>query len=649
MIAAALVLTSVFAVGIFAAPASAETLHQALTATYQTNPRIDAERARLRATDEEVSRAQSGWRPTVQGQADYGMRQSTSKPSTSSGGESQPWSYGVTLSQPIFNGFRTDNAISEAEAQVRAARESLRLVEAQTLLEAATAYSDVVRDVALVRLNAHNVAVLSKEMTAAEARRGVREITRTDVAQARARQARAVSALDEARANLKASRATFIRVIGHKPGRLVQPRPVHKLLPRTLDEGLRAADRQNPSVIAALYREQASRHTVDRIRGEMLPDVRLEAGYTRSFDTTSGLDEDQSASVVGRVRVPLYQGGEVSARVRQAKHTHVSRIQEIEQTRSEVQANATAAWSRLQAARARLRSDAAQVEANRVALEGVRAEERVGQRTLLDVLNAEQELLDAETTQVRTRRDATVAVYTLLGAIGRLDATGLELGSDVYDPDVHYHEVRGKWYGTSIASKRERRPILVDEDGEGEGLQLVETAPDTDLAGDETGSIASSKGLAGAAGGRRESQPWGGPIVLPGHVPGGAATGIAMPSAGTPAWFPAGGGAPVARAPAPPPPPTASRSAEAAVTRAHAAARRAAGARPVASSALTTVAPRQPKPPGATRANTSPPPAALRRPVVTGSLPVVMLRGSRAPEAAETEARPPAARGSFTD
>ncbi|MEZ5843798.1 MAG: TolC family outer membrane protein [Hyphomicrobiaceae bacterium] len=615
---------------VLAAPrARAETLHEALTATYQTNPRIDAERARLRASDEEVARARSGWRPTVQGQADYGMRQSVTKPTSSSSGESQPWSYGVTLSQPIFNGFRTANAVAEAEAQVRAARENLRLVEAQTLLEAATAYADVVRDAALVRLNVHNVEVLTKELTAAEARRGVREITRTDVAQARARRARAVSALDEARANLKASRATFIRVIGHKPGRLVQPGAGHKLAPRTIEEALRIADRQSPSVIAALYREQASRHSVDRIRGEMLPEVRLEAGYSRSFETSSGLDDDQTASIVGRLRVPIYQGGEVSARVRQAKHTHVSRLQEVEQARAEVQANATAAWSRLQAARARLRSDAAQVEANRVALEGVRAEERVGQRTLLDVLNAEQELLDAETARVRTRRDATVAVYTLLAAVGRLDATGLELGSDVYDPDVHYHRARGRWYGTSIAARADRRPILIDDDSDGDGLQLVETDP-FDGSFEETGSLGRVPPRGGeVAPSGANGQPWGGPIVLPGHVPGGASSGLATPAAGSPAWFPTSG-AGTAPSRHPPTSATATRTRKPAARPTVARRHRSAPAGEMRPRAEATVALR---------------PAALPRPVVTGSLPVVMLRGSAAGAA---PARP-VVRGSFSD
>jgi len=433
-----------------------ETLKQALTSAYSTNPHLDAERARLRAVDEEGPKARAGWKPIVNGRATYGFYNRESKPVSTSDGRGEQSSYGLTLSQPLFTGFRTRNAVSEAEARIRAAREKLRGVEATTLLAAATAYADVVRDQQLVALNQKNVDVLMQELRAAETRRAVREITLTDVAQARARHAGALSALDLARANLRSSRADFRRVVGHVPGRLSRPRVVSKLLPRSLREAVKIGLVESPLVGAALYEEQAARFSVDKVWGELLPQVRLEANYDRNFGVSNFVSQQDAATIMGRVTVPLYQGGETRARVRQAKHTHVSRIQEIEQARSDARANITSAWSQLMAARARLQSDNVQVSAAKLALDGVRTEEKVGQRSLLDVLNAEQEVVQARTALARTQRDTIVAHFSLLGAIGRLDASYLTLDTEHYDPVAHYEEAKNKWFTVSVAPLRGR-------------------------------------------------------------------------------------------------------------------------------------------------------------------------------------------------
>lgn len=449
-------------------PVGAESLREAMRSAYLSNPRLDAERARLRATDEEVPRALSGYRPTVSGLAEVGRQRVASDPVTPGAGTTSPWGYEVALRQPIFNGFRTTNAVHEAEATVRAGREDLRLVESQTLLDAVIAYLDVVRDTALLRLREQNVAVLTRELEAAEARRQVREVTRTDVAQTRARRARAVSAADVARADLKVSRATFERVVGHPAERLYEPPLRNPHLPRTITEALAIAEQESPNVASALYREAAARYSVERIRGELLPEVTLEASYQHRSEVSRLIDEQDTASVSGRVSVPFYQGGEVSARVRQAKHTHVSRLQEIEQARTETQANVTAAWSRLMAARAQLKSDEVQVEASRTALEGVREEEKVGQRTLLDVLNAEQELLDAQVALVATRRDLVVAGYALLAAMGRLLAEPMGLTHEIYDAQAHYDEVRHRWFGLSITHAGGRKEMVQARDADDE-------------------------------------------------------------------------------------------------------------------------------------------------------------------------------------
>lgn len=430
--------------------ACAETLREALASAYRSNPRLDAERARLRAVDEDVPRALSGYRPRVTGSADGGLSRLETKPDTASEGEARPWGYSVTVSQTVFNGFRTGNQVSEAEAQVRAGREQLRSVEQQVLLEAVTAFADVVRDREVLRLREANVAALSREVTATEARRSAREVTRTDVAQAKARLARALSQQDLARGNVRASRAAFERTIGHAPGNLVPPTPPRSHLPRSLDEALAATEQESPVILAALYREAAERHGVARIRGEFLPELRLEANYGNRYRLQGGIDEQSAASVTGRLSMPFYEGGETAARVRQAKHRHVSRLQDIEQARREAQATVTQAWSRFQATRGQLKADVMGVEAAQTALEGVREEERAGQRTVLDLLNAEQELQDAQVQVVSTKRELVVAAYALLAQMGRLSAAELELTGTVYDPEAHYEEVRNRWFGIGI-------------------------------------------------------------------------------------------------------------------------------------------------------------------------------------------------------
>ena len=440
-----------------ATTAHAETLRQALSAAYKYNPRIDAERARLRATDEEVARANSGYRPRLSASADVGLQHSETRPSSAGNGTTAARGYAVNLTQNLFNGFQTTNAVNEAEAGVRAGRESLRDVERAVLLDAVTTYMDVVRDQAVVRLQENTVKVLARELKATEDRFAVGEVTRTDVAQAQARRAGAVSALDAAQANLKSSRAAYERTIGNPPSNVADPGPPDRFLPASLNESISAAEQENALIVAALYREQAARFTVERIRGELLPSAQLEAQWSERFDSSKTLDESEQGTITGRFNIPIYQGGEVAARVRQAKHTHVSRLQEIEQVRTEVKAAAIAAWSRLQAARAQVQSDRAQVQANQTALTGVREEEKVGQRTLLDVLNAEQELLNAQVQLVTDERNLVVAGYTVLSAIGRLDAERLAVANYVYDPEIHYEEVRRKWYGLSITHHDGRR------------------------------------------------------------------------------------------------------------------------------------------------------------------------------------------------
>ena len=437
-------------VGAGSQPAFAESLNDAMAQAYRTNPRIDAERARLRATDEDVARAMSGFRPVITGNADVNYQHTNTRPATTSEGTTHPKGYSVDLVQPIFSGLQTVNAVNEQEANVRAGRETLRNVEQTVLLEAVSAYMDVVRDESIVRLRENNVSVLSNELKATKDRFSVGEVTRTDVAQAEARRAAAVSNLDLARANLKASRAAYQRVMGTPPGPVKEPKGYERLLPASLDVAISVGTHEYPTVVSSLYLEQAAKFAVDRIRGELLPQFQVEASYTDRYDSSTSIDKAETGLVTGRLRVPLYEGGEVYARVRQAKEIQISRLQDIEQARVDAEARVVSAWSQLQAARAQLVSDRAQVQANTTALTGVREEERVGQRTLLDVLNAELELLASQVQLVQTQRNLVVFSYTVLSAVGKLDVVSLGLTELAYDPEAHYRETRWRPWGTSI-------------------------------------------------------------------------------------------------------------------------------------------------------------------------------------------------------
>jgi outer membrane protein len=450
-----------FAVAAMPVAAQAETLKDALAAAYLFNPTLKAARAQLRATDEEVARAKSGFRPTITGDIQHSYQNVETRPASPAEGDSYPRSYAVTLNQPIFRGFRTINAVRGAQALVEAGREDLRASEQQVLLDAVTAYVDVVRDQAIVSLRQNNVKVLNEQLRATQERFDVGEVTRTDVSQATARSSAATSALSAARATLQASRATYARLIGRSPGTLRDPGPARKLIPKNLEQALLVGEGENPTILSAIFRERAQEHIVKQTKGELLPSVDLQANYTRSYDSGSGVDREEVTTVTGRVTVPIYEAGEVSARIRQNIETRSQLRHQIDEARELVRSNVTAAWGTLTATRAQIVSDQAGVDAGRIALTGVREEERVGQRTVLDVLNAEQELLNAEVTLATSRRDLVVASYSVLSAMGQLSSASLALEVEQYDPARHYEEVKDKWYGwrTSVEAS-EAEPVV---------------------------------------------------------------------------------------------------------------------------------------------------------------------------------------------
>jgi outer membrane protein len=452
-------------VTVFGRPASAETLEQALADAYLINPVLNAERARLRATDEQVALAKSGLRPFVSGSADWNYVNQNSETAGGGGGGgggdaidlgpggltsdgvTHPHGYSVQLTQPLFEGFQNLNAIRQAKSTVQAAREALRTVEQTVLLDAATAYVNVVRDQAIVRLRENDVTVLTEQLKATKDRFEVGEVTRTDVAQAEARRSEALATLAAAQANLKTSRAAYEQIIGHPPENLVTPASIRHLLPSSINEAMTLGDGENPIILAAVYNEESSLYVVQQIMGEMLPEVTLEAQYEKRFDQSRSLKELETTTVTGRVNVPFYQGGGVSARVRQAKETNNQLKKEVEDARLRVHADVIANWGILQSSGPAITSAEAAVAANKIALTGVREEEKVGQRTTLDVLDATRELLNSQIGLVTALRDRVVAEYSLYAAIGRMDAQTLGLPVPYYDPIEHYDIVKGKWFG----------------------------------------------------------------------------------------------------------------------------------------------------------------------------------------------------------
>lgn len=442
------IMVAVAAMMIFSAPVNGETLNQALIGAYINNPTLKAERANLRATDENVSQAVSNFRPSISASGDYGKTEVKNRPSTTGTDTRDPHGFAVSVSQPVFRGFRSVTATKEAKDNVRAGRQNLITAEQDVLLNAVTAYMDVVRDQNIVGLRRKNVQVLSEQERAAKARFRVGEVTKTDVAQATARHSGAISNLAQARANLSASRAVYQQIIGNKPGTLKTPKTISRKLPKTLSQTINVAREYHPRILAAVYIEKASDHAIDNATGSLLPEVSLDATYSYREEPSSTLDRTETGTVLGQVTIPLYQSGAEYSRIRQAKEINSQRRLQIVEAERLVRANAISAWSNLNAARSRITSDSEQVRANRLAYRGVKKENEVGSRTTLDLLDAEQELLDSRVALITTRRDVVVAEYTLLSAIGKLTAADLSLPVDYYDPRIHYDNVKYKWIGT---------------------------------------------------------------------------------------------------------------------------------------------------------------------------------------------------------
>ncbi|SDS24146.1 TolC family outer membrane protein [Bradyrhizobium canariense] len=446
------------------APVLADTIEAALVRAYQNNPQLNAQRASVRSTDENVPQALSGYRPKVAITASAGY-QYTNTTTTQGGsptdlvrsqfvGTNPPRSAGLTVTQTLFNGNQTANKTRAAESQVSGAREGLRVLEQSVLLSAATIYMDYLRDAAIVEVQRSNTRVLEQTLKQTQDRFNVGEVTRTDVAQAEAQLAAGQTQQLTAEANLVTTRANFRRIIGNEPVALAPGSPVDRFLPAALPAAVELSLIENPNVTAAMFGIDVNYLQVKINEGALLPTVTVQAAVQQSYEQTLTTYQSLGASAIAQLSIPVYQGGAEYSLIRQSKENLSQQRLNLELTRDATRANTVTAWGQLVAGKAQVASAQSQVTASEIALNGVREEAKAGQRTTLDVLNAQQALVNARVALVTAQHDRVVASYAVLNSIGRLSPQVLKLSTNVYDPSVHYQQVRDSWFGVRTPDGR---------------------------------------------------------------------------------------------------------------------------------------------------------------------------------------------------
>ena len=433
--------------------AQAETIGGALAKAYLSNPDINQQRAAVRASDENIPKANSGYLPTVSAEGDAAVSNTQAQGLSGVGGTtdatSHPRGYGLTVTENVWNGNRTLNSVRQAESGVLGAREQLRNTEQNVLLSAVTFYMDVLRDTAILELDRNNVEVLQEQLRQTQDRFNVGEVTRTDVAQAEASLAGARATALTAQSTLQASVANYRQAIGEEPKSLAPVAPVVKPIPKTLASAVAISQVEHPAIVAMLHGVDAAALQIKITEGALYPTVGLTGNVSKRFDVAGYATGSQTltGSVMAQVSIPIYEGGAVYAETRQAKEQLGQQELQTDLQRDKVRAAVVAAWGANQNSLGILRAAQAQVEAAEVALAGVREEAKVGQRTTLDVLNAQQTLLNARVQLVTAQHDQVVNSYNLLSAVGRLSIGTLGLAVAEYDPRVHFDQVKNKWIG----------------------------------------------------------------------------------------------------------------------------------------------------------------------------------------------------------
>lgn len=450
-----------------ARPAAAETIESALAKAYDNNPQLNAQRAIVRQTDEDVPQALSGYRPTVTANASVSRQYSDIHeiiPPTpglvpngaafSDKGLTTPYSVGATVSQTLFNGGQTGNKVRAAESQVSAARETLRVMEQSVLLAAATVYMDMSRDSANLEVQQNNVRVLDRTLEDTRNRFSAGQVTSTDVAQSEAQLAAAQASLHAAESTLMTTRANYRRIIGVEPERLAPASPVDRLAPATLNAAVSLGIAQNPNVLGALYGVDVAQLQVKIAEGALWPTLTGQYNIQQQIFPTITTPRSFTDTAALNLSVPLYQGGVEYSNIRANKENLDQKRLNVDQVRDQTRADVVQAWGQLQAAKAQVAAAERQNDAAERALTGVRNEALAGQRTTQDVLNAEQVLVNARQSLIVAQHDRVVASYSLLAAVGRLSADELKLPVSIYDPMVHYQQVRDSWIGVRTPSGR---------------------------------------------------------------------------------------------------------------------------------------------------------------------------------------------------
>ncbi len=439
--------------GSFAASAEAQSLKQSMIAAYRSNPALQSQRFRTRASDEGVAEARAGYRPRVSADAYAGL--TADRGNRRGDGDGKTYGVGVSIEQPLFDGFQTHYAINEAKSGVLASRNDLAAQENEILLQTASAYFDVLRDEGVVLYRRKALNGLKRELIGARQRMEHGDATVTDVEQSRQRVALAEADLERAKGQLEISRLKFARIVGIAPSDLRMPKLPTRFIPKSRRRAVEVALEESPIIAASLNQHDAARHAVGKAKGALLPSASLVGGYDRSFNdrSTTTRDEDD-LSLVGRLRVPLYQGGGASARVRRARALAHSRDREVVDQRNRIGEAVGAAWSELTAARRGLGLEQSAVTSAERALKGIREEQRVGSRTLTDVLDAERELVNARIRLLQTQRDLNVSAFALLRAMGTLTIENFAPEIERYKPDEHYQQVNAKWWGTDTPATR---------------------------------------------------------------------------------------------------------------------------------------------------------------------------------------------------
>ncbi|WP_296573608.1 TolC family outer membrane protein [Phreatobacter sp.] len=451
---------------VFAAPAvRAQSIEHTLVQAYRNNPDLNAARAGVRVANEGVPAALSGYRPSVNATITAAGQYTESSvgpsaylgtgPGSARTVRSLPRAATLSVTQPLFDGNRTTNSVRQADQNVLAARETLRNTEQTVLLASATAHMNVLREQAVLDLRRRNVEVLREQLRATRDRFNVGEVTRTDVALAESALQAAIAVATGAEADLANARSVYMQQVGVQPARLTPARTIERLLPRNLDAAVIAGQSEHPAIRGARHGADAQLLQVRIAESALYPTLGLSASLTRAAEQSASSGQSLSAAVGMTLTIPIFaNGGRDYAAIRAAKETYGQRRIQIETAAASVRQAVTQSWAALEASRAQIQAAEVQVRSQDIAVNGIREEYKVGQRTIIDVLNATQTLTEARVALVRAQRDRVVLSYSVLAAMGRLNGSRLALRTEIFDPTTHYNQVRDQWIGVRTPDGR---------------------------------------------------------------------------------------------------------------------------------------------------------------------------------------------------